>query len=105
VAARPYAGKHADIVRIIIEELARVDEWGLQHPKEVAAVLAAQTGLDAASVDLAVQRYSYGVKPLTPAVITEQQRVADAFTRLKLISKPLRVADIVWQPTAGKANK
>jgi sulfonate transport system substrate-binding protein len=105
VAARPYAGKHADIVRIIIEELARVDEWGLQHPKEVAAVLAAQTGLDAATVDLAVQRYSYGVKPLTPAVIAEQQRVADAFTRLKLISKPLRVADIVWQPTAGKANK
>jgi sulfonate transport system substrate-binding protein len=45
------------------------------------------------------------VKPVTPAVIQEQQRIADAFVKLKLIPKPLRVADIVWQPVAAQSSK
>jgi sulfonate transport system substrate-binding protein len=105
LASRPYADKHPEIVQLLIEELARVDEWGLAHPKEAAAVLSAQTGLDAATVDLAVERYAYGVKPVTPAVIQEQQRIADAFLKLKLIPRPLRVADIVWQPVAVQTSK
>ncbi|MDB5759172.1 MAG: sulfonate transporter substrate-binding protein [Burkholderia sp.] len=105
LASRPYADKHPEIVRVLIDELAKVDEWGLANPKEAAAVLSAQTGLDAATVDLAVERYSYGVKTVTPAVIEEQQRVADAFAKLKLIPKPLRVADIVWQPLAAQSSK
>jgi sulfonate transport system substrate-binding protein len=105
LASRPYADKHPEIVQVLIEELARVDEWGLANPKEAAAVLSGQTGLDAATVDLAVERYSYGVKPVTPAVIQEQQRIADAFFKLKLIPKPLRVADIVWQPVAAQSSK
>ena len=36
--------------------------------------------------------------PLTPALVAEQQRVADTFLQLGLIPKPIRVADIVWQP-------
>ena len=105
LASRPYADRHPEIVQVLIEELARVDEWGLANPKEAAAVLSAQTGLDPATVDLAVERYSYGVKPVTPAVIQEQQRIADAFVKLKLIPKPLRVADIVWQPAAAQSAK
>ncbi|MES2832610.1 MAG: sulfonate ABC transporter substrate-binding protein [Pseudomonadota bacterium] len=99
LASRPYADKHPDIVRLVIEELASVDEWGLANPKQAAEVLAAQTGLENATVTLAVERYSYGVKPVTAAVIEEQQRIADVFAKLKLIPKPLRVADIVWQPS------
>ena len=105
LASRSYAEKQQDIVRVIIEELASVDDWGRTHPKEAAAVLAAQTGLEAAVVDLAVERYSYGVKPVTPAVIEEQQRIADVFAKLKLIPKPLRVADIVWQPAAVQSSR
>jgi sulfonate transport system substrate-binding protein len=105
LAAQSYAEKNADIVHIIIEELARVDDWGRDNPKEAAAVLTAQTGLDAATVGLAVERYAYGVKPVTSAVIAEQQRIADVFAQLKLIPKPLRVADIVWQPAAAQAGK
>ena len=82
-----------------------MDDWGRTHPKEAAAVLAAQTGLESAVVDLAVERYAYGVKPVTPAVIEEQQRIADVFAKLKLIPKPLRVADIVWQPSAAQSNR
>ena len=38
------------------------------------------------------------VAPLTPALVAEQQQVADAFARLGLIPRPIRVADAVWLP-------
>jgi sulfonate transport system substrate-binding protein len=42
------------------------------------------------------------VGPLTPQLVAEQQRVADAFAQLQLIPKPIRVASIVWQPNASR---
>jgi sulfonate transport system substrate-binding protein len=93
LAARPYAEKNQEIVRIVIEELAKVDEWGLKNQKQVAAILAAQTGLETGVVELAASRYAYGVQPVTPEVIAAQQKVADAFAGLKLIPKPIAVKD------------
>ena len=40
------------------------------------------------------------VKPLTPAVAAEQQKIADTFHALGLIPKPIRVADAL--PGAAK---
>lgn len=91
LAARPYAEKNADIVAIVLEEVAKVDEWGQQHLSEVAGILARQTGLEPAVLQKAAARYSYGVKPVSPAVIAEQQKIADAFTSLKLIPNPIVV--------------
>lgn len=93
LAAKPYAEKNQEIVRIVLDELAKVDDWGRQNLQQVTAILAAQTGLEPAVVELAAQRYTYGVKPITPDVLREQQKVADAFARLKLIPKPIQVAD------------
>ena len=93
LAARPYAEKHADIVAIVLDELAKVDEWAQNNLAEVAAVLARQTGLEPAVLDLAARRYAYGVKPVTPAVIAAQQKIADVFTQLKLIPTSITVKD------------
>jgi sulfonate transport system substrate-binding protein len=38
------------------------------------------------------------VGPITASIVAEQQRVADAFHRLQLIPRALRVADAVWRP-------
>jgi sulfonate transport system substrate-binding protein len=91
LAARAYAGKNPEIVRIVLEEIAKVDEWGAKNPKEVAAILSAQTGLAVDVVALAASRYAYGVKPITSEVLAQQQKVADAFTGLKLIPKAISV--------------
>lgn len=93
LAARPYAEKNSDIVRIVLEEIAKVDEWGAKNPRDVAAILSAQTGLDSDVVALAASRYSYGVKPIGNEVLEQQQKVADAFSNLKLIPKPIAVKD------------
>ena len=98
LASRGYAQTNPEIVAIIIEELAKVDAWGLKNPKEVAAILAAQTGLEGPVVELAASRYSYGVQPVTPKVIEQQQKVADTFASLKLIPKPIAVKDALLKP-------
>ena len=93
LAARPYAEKNGEIVRIVLEEIAKVDEWGAKNPKEVAQILSAQTGLEVDVVALAASRYAYGVKPITSEVLGQQQKLADTFASLKLIPKTISVKD------------
>ena len=95
LAARPFATKHADLLRITLEELAKVDEWGAKNHKEVSSILAAQIGLDIGIVELSTARFGFGVKPLTEAVIKEQQSIADSFADLKLIPKRINIRDAV----------
>ncbi|MBE3028184.1 sulfonate ABC transporter substrate-binding protein [Janthinobacterium sp. GW458P] len=93
LASRTYAEKHPEILRIVLDEVAKVDDWGRNNPDEVATILSAQTGLGKDVVALAAARYAYGVKPVSVDVIASQQRVADAFSSLKLIPKPIVVKD------------
>ncbi len=98
LASRGYAQKNPEIVSIVIDELAKIDAWGAKNPKEVAAILSVQTGLEPHVVELAATRYAYGVQPVTPQVIQEQQKVADAFATLKLIPKPIIVREALLKP-------
>lgn len=93
LASRNYAEKNPEILRIVLDEVAKVDDWGRSNPEEVATVLSAQTGLSRDVVALAASRYAYGVKPVSVDVIAAQQKVADAFANLKLIPKPIVVKD------------
>ncbi|WP_169727043.1 sulfonate ABC transporter substrate-binding protein [Roseateles aquatilis] len=93
LAARAYADKHPQVVQAIVDELARLDRWSEGNTKAVATLLAPQIGLDLATTELAAGRFSYGIQPITPAIAAEQQKIADAFHELKLIPKPIRIAD------------
>lgn len=93
LASRSYAEKNPEILRIVLDEVAKVDDWGRSNPDEVATILSAQTGLSKEVVALAASRYAYGVKPVSVDVIAAQQKVADAFSSLKLIPKPIVVKD------------
>ena len=93
LASRTYAEKNPEILRIVLDEVAKVDDWGRNNPDEVATILSAQTGLSRDVVALAASRYAYGVKPVSVDVIAAQQKVADAFSNLKLIPKPIVVKD------------
>jgi sulfonate transport system substrate-binding protein len=103
VAARPYAEKNPAIIKIILEELDKVDDWGRRNVKELASILSSQIGLEPAIVELAASRYSYGIKQVSDAVIDEQQKIADVFAALKLIPKQIRVKDAFWRPPVQRA--
>jgi sulfonate transport system substrate-binding protein len=93
LAERGYADKHRDVVAALFDELVRQGEWLRANTHQAAALIAPLQGLDADVVEASLKRYQFGVAPLTPAVAAEQQKLADAFFELKLIPKPVRVAD------------
>ncbi|NEX61977.1 sulfonate ABC transporter substrate-binding protein [Noviherbaspirillum galbum] len=97
LASRGYAQKNGEVLRIVQDELEKVDEWSKGNIKEVAGILSTQVGLDPAAVELAANRYAYGVSPVTPAVLDEQQKIADTFSALKLIPKKISIKDAVLQ--------
>ncbi len=46
----------------------------------------------------ALARMGYGLTPLTPEVVAEQQKIADTFRALALIPSPVIVSGAVWHP-------
>jgi sulfonate transport system substrate-binding protein len=97
LASRPYASKRVDVVAIVLEELAAVDQWAKANPKDAATALSPQIGLDQPTLELALSRGGYGVTPVSDAVLTEQQAIADSFYELKLIPKRINVRDATLQ--------
>jgi len=98
LASRAFATQHAPAVAVLFEELTRADRQAQENRKEVIKLIADFSGLDAGVVSLFLQRRPKSpVGPLSASTVTDQQRVADAFHKLGLIPKPVKVAEIVWQ--------
>ena len=93
LAERGFAEKRPDVIKTLFEDSVAQGQWLKANLKQAAAVIAPLQGLEPEVVELALQRYQFKVAPLTPAVAAEQQKVADAFHELKLIPKPVRIAD------------
>ena len=100
LASRSFAQSFPGVVSALLDELTRADAYVQSNRKESAQLIADFSGLSLATVHLFISRRPNApTAPLTPAIVADQQRVADAFTRLGLIPKPVNVADIVWHPT------
>jgi sulfonate transport system substrate-binding protein len=99
LASREFAARHPAVLSRLLAELTRADAYVQANRKEAAQLIADYSGLSLATVHLVLSRRpSAPTAPLTPAIVADQQRVADAFATLGLIPKTVNVADIVWQP-------
>ena len=94
LAATPYAQARPDVLRVIFAELQKVGAWVKQNPKEAATLLGGLWGLDAAIVEQANSHRSYEVRPVVPAALNEQQRIADTFFAEKLLPKKINAQDV-----------
>lgn len=90
-SSQTYAAKHPDVIRIVIEELEKIDEWGRQNKDQLASELAQLWGLPKPVVDAVVARQQFGTEPITRAILAEQQQIADTFLDLGLIPKHVDV--------------
>ena len=88
-----YAGKNADVIKILIEELDKVDQWAQANRGAFAAELAALWGLPQPAVDLSVSRTPFGTGPITKAILGEQQQIADTFLALGLIPRKINLLE------------
>ena len=88
-----YAEKNSDVIRILTEEIDKVDQWGQANKNAFAAELSQLWGLPQPVVEIAVGRWKYGTGPITKAILAEQQKIADTFFSLGLIPKKINVLD------------
>lgn len=106
LASPAFATHYPQALAILFEELTRADRVAQQNRPAAIKLVSDFSGLDAGVVSLFIQRRPVSpVGPLTPAIVADQQRVADAFHQLGLIPRPVRVADIVWRPESAKQGE
>ncbi len=91
-SSQTYAAKNPDVIRILIEELDKVDQWGKQNKDQLASELAQLWGVPKPVVDVVVARQQYGTEPITRAILAGQQQIADTFLDLGLIPKRIDVS-------------
>ncbi len=102
LATRSYAEQHPEVIEALVEEIRSIGEWVKANNEQTVAQVAPLLGLSADITRLAVQRQSYGAQLITPEVVEAQQKIADTFTALKLIPKPLNISEVIWHAPAGK---
>ena len=100
LARKEFVEKYPDVLKVVLDEVSKVDKWAASNPTEVAKFLEPQLGIKASALEIAEKRREYGVLPLTDEVITKQQEIADTFHKVKLVPKQVQVKEIVW-----KSNK
>lgn len=98
LANRDYAGRAPKVVAATVDEIDAASQWEKTHQDEQAVLFAKATGVELAVETVAAARGNYGVHFLTPAVIAQQQAIADTFFKLGLIPKQIDVSSIVWTP-------
>ncbi|WP_404980233.1 MULTISPECIES: sulfonate ABC transporter substrate-binding protein [unclassified Caballeronia] len=91
-SSQNYVAKNPDVIRVVIEEIRAVDQWGKQNPDALSGELARLWGLPKLVVDLAVSRQVFGTEAITREIIGEQQQIADTFLDLGLLPKHVDVA-------------
>lgn len=102
LASRKYAKLNPGVIKAIVSELQKLNVWASADLKAATTVLSPELGLNADITELSLRRMAYGIQPITTKVALEQQKVADTFSSLKLIPKPIRIADALPEGVAAK---
>ncbi len=99
LANRDFTTRFPHIVSAVNDELAKAEISTSAHRDEAASLFAAATGIPVDIQRKIVARSEFAISPLTDAIASEQQAVADRFQKLGLIPDPIVVRDIVWKWT------
>ncbi|RJE89174.1 sulfonate ABC transporter substrate-binding protein [Paracoccus onubensis] len=93
LASRDFVDGDPAAVDAILEAIDEVDDWINENHSEVAEQFAPSVGMPAEILNVAVERRTYGVEPITPEIIAAQQAIADVFFELELIPTAISIAD------------
>jgi sulfonate transport system substrate-binding protein len=98
IATKQFAIDNPGLVRIVIEEIDKIERWAEAHPKETAKLIVPYQKLPADVMDLVISRRSYGLRAISPELIQQQQRIADYFYKNGLLPKPINVREAMLTP-------
>lgn len=101
LASADYADKHGDALNLIFGKLTETGKWVKANPGAAASLLAGLWGIDAGTVEEANSHRSYQVGAVTPAGLSEQQKIADAFLAEHVLPAKVDGAAVkIWTPKA-----
>ncbi|MEH3119829.1 MAG: sulfonate ABC transporter substrate-binding protein [Methylorubrum populi] len=98
LASKSFAAGNGPALDAIVAAIAEVDAWARDDTDAVAKALSPSVGIPAPILSVALERQTYGIRPLDAAVTREQQRIADTFHGLKLVPKTVDIAGAVRKP-------
>lgn len=98
LASRKFATENPQIVKAILSEIKKLEDWSDKNRQAVAETLAPVLGIDLETMKKATARKNFGVVPVDAQLIAKQQKVADTYYKLKLIPKPIDVKDAMLKP-------
>ena len=100
LGARNFVTRNPKVIEALFADSVEQGIWLKKNLRQAAELIAPLQGLPVEVVELALQRYEFNVKPITPAVAADQQKIADTFFDLKLIPRAIKVSEavVVSQP-------
>ena len=101
LAQTDYARTNPGVINALLASTEESARFVQADVPRAAALIAPLQGLDVKVEEASLRRYRFGASPLTSAVAAQQQKIADTFHELKLIPKPVRIADAL--PADSKA--
>lgn len=99
-----FANQNPKVIEQIRAETQSVAAWASKNPDQVVDLLSPILKIDKPVLEVVTKRRNYGFESVSPRMVAEQQAIADAFYRLKLIPKSITVADAIWKPSLRAAK-
>ncbi|BBA37078.1 ABC transporter, substrate-binding protein, aliphatic sulfonates family [Methylocaldum marinum] len=90
---RGFAERYPALVKIVLEEIAKIDDWTRDHSAEAADFLSRQVGIAPSALERALKRRRYGPNDVSPELVEAQQKIADTLHAIGLVPQPIRIAD------------
>src|SRR3954447_6060467 len=95
LASESFAKDRPEVLDIIYKEIEIAEKKVQGNQKEAAVFLAPQIGMDQETLEIVLDRRTYGIEKVTDEVISDQQKIADQFYDLKLIPKEIDTNEAV----------
>lgn len=92
---RDFAQERPEELAAIVAALQESDAWIQENPRQAAELFAADDGGSVDDWENALRRRPFGLHPVSPEFVAEQQRAADLFHTNGLIDRKITVADAV----------
>jgi sulfonate transport system substrate-binding protein len=95
LASSQFAKEHSDVLDVIFKEVQKTEKWVEGNPKEAAEFLSPQIGMDVETLELTLNRKTFGLEKVNEEVAKDQQQIADQFFKLKLIPNEIDVKEAI----------
>ncbi|MGA7812034.1 sulfonate ABC transporter substrate-binding protein [Caballeronia sp.] len=90
--SRTYVDKNDDVLRAVLEEVGAADHWIATNREQAAVEFSRLWGVPQPIVITVLTRLKYGTQPFSRDALANQQSIADAFYKLKLLPSRIDVS-------------